>query len=112
ANPALAVDPDVPLDEHAEDGGVTGQNPELTVDGAGADLVRLALPDLAVRGDEFDLKLAHEFLREVVWMKSTGNKNDVRRRSRECVAGSRGTSEPRTPVEEPDRCDYRFFWIS
>ena len=60
------MDLDVALDEHAKNGRVTGQDAELAVDRAGADLVRLALPDLAVCGDKFDLKLAHVFLREVV----------------------------------------------
>ena len=58
---AVGVDPHLALPEHAEDGGVTRQDAEVAVDGAGADLARLTLPDLAVRGDELDLERHQRF---------------------------------------------------
>src|ERR1044072_4022791 len=56
------LDPDLTLDEDPEQRRVSGQDAQLAVDGAGDDHVVLALPDLAVRCDEFKLPGAHGVL--------------------------------------------------
>src|SRR5690242_5368137 len=63
ARAAGGLDPHLALDEDAEQRRVAGQDAQLAVDGAGLHHVRLALPDLAVRGDEFNLQGAHGILR-------------------------------------------------
>ena len=51
-----ADDPDLALDEDAEQRSVPGQDAELAVHGARDDLAGLALPDLAVSGDQLDVQ--------------------------------------------------------
>src|SRR6476646_9572978 len=55
-------DAHVTLDEDAEQRGVAGQDAQLAIHGPGQDHVGLALPDLAVGGDEFNLQGAHGVL--------------------------------------------------
>src|SRR6478752_10704667 len=62
----LAVNDDVAGDEDAEQRRVAGQDPELSVDGAGADHGGLAGPHPAVGRDEFDVQRAHDVLRFVL----------------------------------------------
>ena len=60
--PDVGLDADVALDEDAEQGGVPGEDAELALHGARDDLAGLALPHLAVSGDQLDVQLTHRIL--------------------------------------------------
>src|SRR5665647_1555404 len=59
ALPGRGLDADFAADQNPQQRRVTRQDPELALDGACTDLLGLALPDLAICGDELDVQLTH-----------------------------------------------------